>query len=224
MLQGMRKHAKYFYVLFFIVILSFIFWGIGPKDLSNGVEIVAEVGKYKITAEEYWKVYDGVYRFYRELYKDKFNEEMEKNLKLKEKVLDQMINERVLLIAAQEEGIETSDEELQDAISRDPAFMKNGVFDKDVYLNRLKLSRMTPELFENLKRQELTLNKMRRMIELTVDVTDIDSAALQASGNEQLASMLGQTMLNDKKEKAVQSYIEGLKKQIKIKVNKQLIT
>jgi hypothetical protein len=224
MLQGMRKHAKYFYVLFFIVILSFIFWGIGPKDISNGVEIVAEVGKYKITAEEYWKVYDGVYRFYRELYKDKFNEEMEKNLKLKEKVLDQMINERVLLIAAQEEGIETSDEELQDAISRDPAFMKNGVFDKDVYLNRLKLSRMTPELFENLKRQELTLNKMRRMIELTVDVTDIDSATLQASGNEQLASMLGQTMLNDKKEKAMQSYIEGLKKQIKIKANKQLIT
>lgn len=224
MLQGMRKHAKYFYVLFFIVILSFIFWGIGPKDISNGVEIVAEVGKYKITADEYWKVYDGVSRFYRELYKDKFDEEMEKNLKLKEKVLDQMINERVLLIAAQEEGIETSDEELQDAISRDPAFMKNGVFDKDVYLNRLKLSRMTPELFENLKRQELTLNKMRRLIELTVDVTDIDSAALQISGNEQLASMLGQTMLNDKKEKAMQSYVEGLKKQIKIKANKQLIT
>ena len=224
MLKGMRKHAKYFYVLFFIVILSFIFWGIGPKDISNGVEIVAEVGKYKITAEEYWKGYDGVYRFYRELYKDKFDEEMEKNLKLKEKVLDQMVNERVLLIAAQEEGVQAGDEELQDSIARDPAFMKNGVFDNVVYLNRLKLSRMTPELFENLKRQELTLNKMRRMIGLTVDVTDIDSAALQASGNEQLAAMLGQTMLNDKKEKAVQSYIEGLKKQIKIKVNKQLIT
>jgi hypothetical protein len=224
MLKGMRKHAKYFYVLFFIVILSFIFWGIGPKDISNGVEIVAEVGKYKITAEDYWKVYDGVYRFYRELYKDKFNEEMEKNLKLKEKVLDQMVNERVLLIAAQEEGIQTSDEELQDAIARDPAFMKNGFFDNGVYLNRLKLSRMTPELFENLKRQELTLNKMRRMIELTADVTDIDAAALQGSGNEQLAAMLGQKMLNDKKEKAIQSYIEGLKKQTKIKVNKQLIT
>ena len=30
-------------------------------------------------------------------------------------------------------------------------------------------------------------------------------------------------MLNDKKEKAIQAYIEGIKKQIKIKVNKQLI-
>ena len=224
MLKGIRKHAKYFYVLFFIVILSFIFWGIGPKDISNGVEIVAEVGRYKITADEYWKVYDGVYRFYRELYKEKFDDEMEKNLKLKEKVLEQMVNERVLLIAAQEEEIQASDEELQDAITRDPAFMKNGVFDKEVYLNRLKLGRMTPELFENLKRQELTLNKMRRMIELAVDVTDMESAALPASGNEQLATMLSQTMLNDKKEKAIQAYVEGLKKQIKIKVNKQVIT
>jgi SurA-like N-terminal domain len=223
MLKGMRKHAKYFYVLFFIVILSFVFWGIGPKDISNGVQVVAEVGNYKITAEDYWKVYDGVYRFYRELYKDKFNEEMEKNLNLKEKVLNQMVNERVLLIAAQEEGIQTSDEELQDTIARDPAFVKNGVFDKELYLTRLRMGRMTPEVFENLKRQELTLNKMRRMIELAVDVTDMDSAALPGSGNEQLA-LLGQSMLNDKKEKAVQAYVEGLKKQMKIKINKQLIT
>ena len=34
--------------------------------------------------------------------------------------------------------------------------MKNGVFDKEVYLNRLRLNRITPELFENIKRQELT--------------------------------------------------------------------
>ena len=194
-----------------------------PRIFPTALRSLQKSGNYKITAEDYWKVYDGVYQFYRELYKDKFNEEMEKNLKLKEKVLDQMVNERVLLITAQEEGIQTSDEELQDTIARDPAFMKNGFFDKGVYLNRLKLARMTPEVFENLKRQELTLNKMRRVIELAVDVTDMDSAALPASGNEQLAA-INQTMLNDKKEKAVQAYVEGLKKQMKIKVNKQLIT
>ena len=88
MLKAMRKHAKYFYVLFFIVILSFIFWGVGTVDNTGGVEVVAEVGKYKITTDEYWKTYDRVYRFYREIYKDKFDEEMEKKLKLKENVLD----------------------------------------------------------------------------------------------------------------------------------------
>jgi peptidyl-prolyl cis-trans isomerase D len=224
MLKVMRKHAKYFYVLFFMVIISFVFWGIGTVDKGGNSEIVAEVGKYKITAEEYWKTYDRIYRFYRDIYKDKFDEEMEKKLNLKENVLYSMINERVLLITAKDMGITVSDEELQESIAREPAFMKNGLFDKEVYLNRLRLGRITPELFENAKRQELTLNKMRRLIELSVDITDIDSGVPQMAGNDQVAKMLTQATLNDKKEKAIKSYIEGLKKNIKIKINKQLIS
>ncbi|MFH1025541.1 MAG: SurA N-terminal domain-containing protein, partial [Nitrospirota bacterium] len=110
MLKGMRKNARYFYVLFFIVILSFIFWGVGTVDKTGGVEILAEVGKYKITTEEYWKTYDRIYRFYREIYKDQFNEEMEKKMNLKENVLNSMIDEQVLLIAAKEADISISDE------------------------------------------------------------------------------------------------------------------
>jgi hypothetical protein len=147
MLRAMRKHAKYFYVLFAVVILSLIFWGVGPKDQSGGVEVVAEVGNYKITKEEYWKTYDRIYRFYREIYKEKFNEEMEKNMNLKENVLNSMINERVLLMAAKDAGLIANDEELQESIARDPAFLKNGVFSKEIYLNRLRLGRITPEAF-----------------------------------------------------------------------------
>ena len=223
MLKAMRKHARYFYVLFFIVILSFIFWGVGTVDKTGRTEIVAEIGNYKITTDEYWKTYDRIYRFYRELYKDKFDEETEKKLNLKENVLDSMINERVLLIAAKEMGIGVSDDELQESIAKEPAFMKNGSFDKDLYLNRLRLNRITPEAFENAKRQELTLSKMNRLIELSVDATDIDAQLPQTSGNEQAQNMIRQAMFSDKKEKAVKSYIEGLKKEIKIKINKQLI-
>ena len=224
MLQVMRKHAKYFYVLFFIVILSFIFWGVGTVDKTSGVETAAEVGKYKITAEDYWKNYDRTSRFYRELYKDAFNEEMEKKLNLKENVLNSMVNEKVLLIAAKETGISVSDQELQDTISREPAFMNNGVFDKDLYLNRLRLNRLTPEEFENATRQELTVTKMRQLIELSVDPTYIDAPAGQTSGNEQAAKMINEAALRDKKEKAVNSFVEGLKKNIKIKINTKLFT
>jgi peptidyl-prolyl cis-trans isomerase D len=223
MLKVMRKHAKYFYVLFFIVILSFIFWGIGTVDKTGG-NIVAEIGKHKITAEEYWRSYENVNRFYREIYKEKFDEEMEKKLNLKEKILDSMIQERVLLIAAKDEGIGISDEELREAVTHEQAFMRDGVFDKNVYLNRLKLMRITVEEYENAKRQELTLNKMRRLIELSVDVPDLSGDLQKLSGDERSMTMLREAMLNEKSEKAMRSYVDGLKKDIKIKIDTKLIS
>jgi len=224
MLQAMRKHAKYFYVLFFIVILTFVFWGVGTVDKTEKHEIAAEVGKHKIMAEEFWRAYDRVTRFYRELYRDKFDEEMEKKMNLKEKVLESMIEERLLLIAAKDAGIKISDEELRDAIKHEPAFMRNGVFDQNVYLNRLRLSRITVEFYEHAKREELAIKKIRRLIELSVDVTDIDIPLSKVSGDKQVMKMLSEALLRDQKEKAVRSYIEGLKKQIPIKRNIQLIS
>ncbi len=221
MLQSMRKHAKYFYVLFFIIIITFVFWGVGPGDKTGGVEVIAEVGQHKITVEEYWKAYDRTSRFYKEVYKDAFDEKMQKDLK--EKVLDSLVDEKVLLMAAKDAGISVSDEELQDSIAGERAFLKNGVFDKDVYINRLKLNRITPEVFENMKRQELTFEKMRRLVELSVDATAMDIQPPQLSGNEQAADMIRQAMMGDKKGKAVKSFIEGYKKSLTIKINKKLI-
>jgi len=225
MLKMMRKHAKYFYILFFMVIISFIGWGIGTNVYkSEDKDIVAEVGRYKITSKDYWRNYENVFRFYREIYKDKFDEEMEKKMNLKEKVLNSMIDEEVLLIAAKDEGITVSDEELHEAITHEPAFMRNGVFDKDVYMNRLRLNRITVGEYENSKHQELMLNKIKRLIWLSVDVIDFNSNSKQISGNAQLAKMLSGQILNDKREKAVKSYVEGLKKEIKIKINTNLIS
>ncbi len=47
MIKALRKHAKYFYILFFIVILTFIFWGVGSVDKTGEDEVVAEIEKYK---------------------------------------------------------------------------------------------------------------------------------------------------------------------------------
>lgn len=221
MLQAMRKHAKYFYVLFVIIIITFVFWGVGTVDNTGGVEVIAEVGQHKITVEDYWKTFDRTFRFYKEIYKDSFDEKMQKDLK--EKVLDSLIDEKVLLIASKKAGMSVSDEELQDSISGERAFFKNGVFDREVYLNRLRLNRITPEIFETMKRQELTFEKMRRLVELSVDATALDVQLPQPSGNEQAADMIRQAMMGDKKGKAVKSFIEGYKKSLKIKINEKLI-
>jgi len=222
MIKVMRKHAKYFYFLFFIVILSFVFWGMGGVDDTGQSEVIAEVGEYKITTQEFWRLYDRTSRVYRKIYKDKF-EEMMKEMNLKEKILDSMVNEHVLLISAQEMGIQVGDQELNDAITHETMFQRDGVFDKEIYVNRLRLNRLTPEAYESMIRQELIVKKLRRLIELSVDTSEIDSQTL-VTDDEQIANMIKEQLINEKKEQAVKSFIEGAKQNIKITIHKDIIS
>lgn len=215
MLKAMRKHAKFFYVLFFIVILSFIFWGVGTVDKSTNVAI-AEVEKEKISLEEYWLAYDRVREFYRETMKEGFTDEVEKQLNLKQKVLDTLIDERVLLIAAKRAGITVSEKELEEAITNDPNFMRDGKFNRDVYLRTLQLNRMTPQLYESLRKKELILSKMKRLIGESIDLPQTQIEVKEEA--------LKQAILSEIRQGAIKSYVEGLKRGMKIKVNQQLLS
>lgn len=221
MLKAMRHHAKYFYVLFFVVILSFIFWGVGTVDKSGNGQIVAEVGKYRISAQEYARVYDNMIKFYRDLYKEKFDEEMQKKLNLKEKAINTLVDQIVLLIAAQENGITVSDSELQEAIVNEPAFMKDGVFDNNVYQNVLRYSQLTPATYEAKKRDDLMVQKMTRLIAMSAipPVTGLDSI----SADDRTKKMIAEAAMNETREKTVQAYVEGLKRKIKVKINTELL-
>ncbi|MCL5021790.1 MAG: SurA N-terminal domain-containing protein [Nitrospirae bacterium] len=216
MLQAMRKHAKFFYVLFFIIILSFIFWGVGNVDKSTAVPI-AEVGKEKISVEEYWTAYDRARDYYRNITKGNFTEEMEKKLNLKQKILDSLVDDLLLLTEAKKVGITVGDAELREAIVNDPAFIRDGKFNDDVYLRTLQLNRMTPEYYESQKKKELILQRMRRLIGDSVEITD-------AAMSDPSLSAYVQPLLSQMRDKAVKSYIDGIRKQTKIKVNQQLIS
>jgi len=221
MLQFMRTHAKFFYVFFFLIIISFIFFYVGPVDKTTTVS-VAEVGREKITLEEYGRAYERTREMYRDIYKEKFDEELEKKLKLRERVVDAMIDEKVLLIAAKDLGIKVTDAELEEAIMNEPGFTRNGVFDKSIYLRILELNRITPPAFESIKRKELTLTKMKRLIGESVDLTGNEIKQIQ--GDEQTSRAFRQALLFEKREKAVKSYVDGLKMHMKITINDKLIS
>ncbi len=220
MLKAMRKHAKYFYVLFFLIIATFIFWGVGSVDKSTGVP-VATVGKERISAEEYWRAYDRTVGVMRDTYKEKFDAEMEKKLKLKERVLNQLIEERVLYQAAETAGIRVSDMELEDAITHEPAFQRDGAFQREIYIRTLELSRLTPQIYEADKRRELILEKMVRLITASVELSPSELKAL--SGEKRALKEIEKALLQAKQEMALASYIGGLKARANIKVNKELI-
>ncbi len=221
MLKVMRSN-KFFSVFFlgFLTIaisIVFVFWGIGPQQNSSSV-IVAEVNKSRITLTEYELAYESAYRRAREIYKT--DEEMKK-LNLRNRVLDELIDRRVLMNAAKDAGITVSEDEVREVIMNQPAFKKNGVFDKDVYLRRLKLSRMTAGLFESEVRRDLLINKIRRLIGETVELTgiDVDFPYIKEDAKDKLK----ENFLFAKREMAVKAYVEGLKRGLEIKINQNYI-
>ena len=195
MIKILRENAKYFYFLFFLVIITFIFFGIGTVDKPK-IEYVAEVEGQKISAEKFWRNYEEIRRFYREVYKEKATE-MEQGLK--EKVLEDLINEEVLLWFAKKYAIETTDKEVQNVIINDPRFMRNGIFQKDIYFQILKLNRLTPSQYEAYLKREITIGKTLQII----------------------ASSKGITEISD--EVYIKAFLNSIKPQIAIKINKEAL-
>ena len=223
MLKTMRRHAKYFYVLFLIVIVSFIFWGVGSRQLDGGkhTEAVATIGKDKITLADYWRTYERAEDAMRQVYGAKFDDNMKKELK--QKVLDELVTEAVLYRAARNAGLTVTDKELSDSIMADPNFARNNVFDRQVYLRTLEFNRLTPSEYESMKRRQLLLNKMRRLIEDPVELSPAENARIP-SGDEKAAQMVKEAVLGAKKERVLDSYIRSLEGHIKVTENPDLIS
>ncbi len=222
MLKIMRSH-KFFSVFFlgFVTIaitIVFVFWGMGTRQNPTEV-IVAEVNKKRITYPEFERAYEMAYRRARENYRDE--KEIEK-LDLKNAVLDRLIENMVLTMVADKAGITVSDDEVRDSIMKEPAFQKDGVFDKEVYTKRLKLGRMTTGAFESQLKEDLLLEKVRRLIGETAELGTEETRILESIKDNK--AQFEQAFLTAKKNMAVKAYVEGLKRQMEISINTKLLS
>jgi peptidyl-prolyl cis-trans isomerase D len=202
-----------------IIIATFVFWGIGPKDQPQ-TAILAQINNEKIHIEEFWRAYDNEYKRISETGAKK--EDIEK-LNLKDRVLNLLVDRAVLLIAAKKGKISVTDNELQDAIINTAYFQKNGVFDREVYTRALSINRLTPQSFENMIKEDLIISKMTRLAGETAELSPEEVKMLDSiSGGNQ--EQLYEIFRSNKANLAVKAYIEGFKRQLDIKINRDIIS
>jgi peptidyl-prolyl cis-trans isomerase D len=224
MLESMRKHAKYYYVLFFIIIVTFILWVPKMSDNNPPPAVVAEIGSQSLKAADYWDTYRRASEMYREEYRNQPTDEARKQFdeRLKKMVLDSMVEERILLSDARDLGITVSDQELQQAIVTNPAFQRDGVFKKEVYAKTVNQQlRLSQEAFEAKMREQLTADKMRRLIATSAGITDLDVRNLPADPTR--GETLKQLVLYSKQNAVLRAYMDSARARLKVTINQEAL-
>ena len=150
MATSIGKLSKSFFLklLVGIIILPFVFWGMGDVFRGGSQNVIATIDSEKISTQE----------FVRYLNQLNLSEEQMKSLpntNLIENILSEYIGKKVMALEIEKIGITISDNSLRDIIKNDKLFFKEKKFSRTEYEKFLLTSGMTAPSFEkNIVTQE----------------------------------------------------------------------
>ncbi len=186
MLSLMRKHAYSWTVrvVLFLLVVVFVFWGIG-SGLFSRIRPLAIVNGHKILALELNQEVDQIRRAAQEKYGANAAA-MLKGIDLRQYALSQIIDRTLVEDEARRLGLRVSDARLRRAIAQAPAFQVNGSFDFAAYQRVLRASGLLPAEFEASTRSSLLADMARQVIEQAVVISDAEARHEFRLRNERL--------------------------------------
>lgn len=143
-----------------VIILVFIFWGVGTNDSGKGLNAVATVNGEAIPLKDYQKQYEQTVSGLREQLGGSIPSGLLDQMNIKQQVMNKLIQSTLLRQGAAKIGLYVSDQELQNAIKDMEAFKNNGIFNVNQYEQALAGSRMTVSQFEEGMRYDLLATKV----------------------------------------------------------------
>ncbi len=159
MFDFVDKHKKIVHIIFGLVSLTFVFWGV-QSYRSMGGNDVANVNGLKIAAGEF----DAALHQQQERMRQSLGAGADASIfdspGFKLAVLERMIQQKLFLDAANEAGIAVTDEELVEMIRKIPAFQKDGAFSNDRYVELLRGQGLTPVRFEQEVKEDLARQQL----------------------------------------------------------------
>ena len=168
MLRILREHATSWILrgILLLVAVTFISWGGSYLLRERKQAYAAKVNGAIVDTKDYSDAYQGAIKQYREALGPSFSEKMIEELRLKDKVIDDLISKMLIFQEAKRLGLTVQDEELRNSIESIPSFQVNGQFDPRLYERALRLNRMSAADFEHMQRENLLLSKVVTLIRL----------------------------------------------------------
>ena len=179
MFDSVRNNKKIVQIFLALITLPFAFFGVDSYVKNSGAgNDLASVGDTKITVAQFEQSMRERQDQMRQSLGANFKPEMMATPEAKLAVLNSLIDQRLLLLEADKNRLQTSDEALREVISRIPSLQENGKFSMSRYEAALRSQNMSQPQFEAKLRQDLTLQQLISAVGDTAFVSDTQAEAM----------------------------------------------
>ena len=166
-----RKRMGYLVGSFLLVLVIFAFVVFYIPDLlapAGGVGLTGEVARVdgiSISAQQFLQRYRRQEQVYRAQLGQQYSPALMQQLGLEDLVLRRLIQDALLVVEAERQGLTVSDEEVANRIVRDSTFQSNGQFiGRAAYLQTLSQNGLTAGQFEAELRNQILRQKLQTLV------------------------------------------------------------
>lgn len=161
MFDAVRNNKRIVQVFLALITLPFAFFGVDSYMRNSGTGgDVAAIGDMKITQQQFQQTLREQQERLRTQLGAQFDPKLLDNPEARKAILDDLINQRLLLVEAGKNHMFASDDAVRRAIAGVDAFKVDGKFSNERYEAALRAQGMSPQGFEAQLRQDLTLQQL----------------------------------------------------------------
>lgn len=169
MLESLRKvtNNKIFRIVFALfLIVPFGFFGMEAYFQGGAVgnDAVATVGDARITTAEYDQAVRQQTEIYRQQFGRNFDSSLMDNPEVRRGILERLVNEKLMLVGAQEAGMRLDDKALADRILAMPEFQVGGRFSRQRYEEIARANGLTTVGLDERLREDFSQQQFRQSI------------------------------------------------------------
>ncbi|MEO8673849.1 MAG: SurA N-terminal domain-containing protein [Tahibacter sp.] len=176
MLQALREKTSGLIakIVLGALIFVFSFFGIESYFQSRNETWVAKVGDREISPEQFRKRFDDYRRRVTAMMGGQVDGAMFESAETKQRVLNGLIDEQVVLAANEKLGLVVADERIQKEIRDVPSFQADGKFDPALYKAALSNMGESPTSFQERVREDLASRELPSQLAASTLVTPRD--------------------------------------------------
>ncbi|ANS84960.1 Peptidylprolyl isomerase [Vibrio scophthalmi] len=150
-------------IILSLIILSFVFAGVGSYIVGGTNNVAAKVGNVEISRGDFEQAYQNERNRMQAQLGDYFSNLLADPSyveSFRQSVLDRMVNDALLEQHAQTLGLRVGDAQVRALLLSMPQFQVEGVFNQEVYQSALRRAGFSPESFAQYLRRDLVRNQL----------------------------------------------------------------